>query len=145
MEHLFSVQTAVLFLALVQVVLLGIFAIGVYMLAKNPNDLDTDEIWDTLGRNQESLKTHAQEIENCYSGIKKMETDVSTLGTQFSELYEFVNRGIKRMSARNQRAEELLAFHEDLNELDAASGSPDQTSMNFEDPNHRGKLVRNGR
>lgn len=144
MEYILSFEFAILFLAVVQVALLGVFAVGVYMLAKNPNDLNTEEIeayQDKINENQITLESDMQEL---YKIQEKQSTKLIALESRFSELHEFVNRGIQRMSARNQRAEELLKFHEDLDELDQLQANP-KSEIDFQDPNQRPKLVRNGR
>lgn len=142
MEFFLSFEFAIIFLALVQVALLGIFGIGVYMLAKNPNDLNTaeyDAFLDRLQENQEILEGDTKKL---FKQGQEQQVTIDSLQSRFAELHEFVNRGIQRMSARNQRAEELLKFHEDLDELSQVNGNQQQMDFNEVDPNAQGKLVR---
>lgn len=141
MEYIFSIPFVVLVLAVVQVATLATGLLYGYYNRTESQDIGTVE---------ELINIESQ-VEALDSGLTASEKEIDLLKhkftvieSSFAELHEFVNRGIKRMSTRAKRAEELSMLNEDLNELEGLEEQSNQSEM-FEDPNRRPRLIRNDR
>lgn len=129
----------------------GLAGFSLYLsnqLRKTVNDLDTEtmagavlDFDEEIEANQKQLAMIAHEIQELKKEREIDQAKFMKLDNEYAELHEFVNRGIKRMSTRAQRAEMISDFNEDLEELDEKLNGNSQADM-FRDPNKKPKLVR---
>lgn len=77
------------------------------------------------------------EIDELKRKQRSLESEISSLSLDVTELYEFVDRNMKKMASRNQRAEQLAQFVEEARKIEEPEN--EQTNM-F--PNSRPRIVR---
>lgn len=112
--------------------------------------LDTtliEDIGDAVDQLSEDTVSITEKIQHILKSREIEQAKIAKLESQFAELHEFVNRGIKRMSTRAQRAELLDEVMRQSKELDTEQDDelPGQLKMEFDGyPEDRPKLIPGG-
>lgn len=105
-------------------------------------DLDTERMLSQMMELAEKVRDLAEEFHEMRKQMDLDKATISRIELEFSELTEFVNRGIKRMSTRAQRAEMMTQFNEDLEELEHKLERPAGNTPDLFNPARRPRIVR---
>lgn len=131
---------ALSYLPWILTVLFGALALWLYLRGYNPEapeNTDLDEDFQDL---EAQIYQANQGIADLEKRLEMQDTKISKLELECSELYEFVNRNLKKMSTRAQRAEELTQLLEESKEID--SRQSDMFNEHVPSSGRRGRLIR---
>lgn len=106
---------------------------------RNSSQADMPDYSDILDEIELVQKALEKQIDELHKGITANTSEMKKMSLEVSELYEFVDRNMKKMSARNQRAEELATFTKQLQDAQLEMEMPQGAQGN---PNARPRIVR---